>query len=129
LYGDTFESMVTECSEGMEFAGLYIPNPPEGEGWQVSVVDVKTKSGRPCIVWRRPKPDADSNGIVFLLAPDPDEKAPLLKAHNEEAEREGAEFGNYGAYTGEGVITSKTTRGILTSVEKNGKVTHHWEEY
>jgi hypothetical protein len=41
----------------------------------------------------------------------------------------GAEFGNYGAYTGEGVITSKTTRGILTSVEKNGEVTHHWEEY
>jgi hypothetical protein len=66
---------------------------------------------------------------VFYFAPDPDEENPLLKAHNTEAERACAAFGNYGAYTGEGVITSKTTKGILTSVEKNGKVTHHWEEY
>jgi hypothetical protein len=67
--------------------------------------------------------------MVFLIAPDPDEKDPLLKAHNTEAERMGAEFGNYGAHTGEGVILSKTTLGRLTSIEKNGEVRHYWEEY
>lgn len=64
--------------------------------------------------------------IVFYLAPDPDEKDPLLKAHNEEAERE---FWNYVKCQGDGEIMSKTNKGYLTSIMKGGKVGHHWKPY
>jgi hypothetical protein len=67
--------------------------------------------------------DDDDGGVTFLLAPCG--ISPLCRAHEAEAERSGAEFGNYGAYTGKGVIVSKTTKGILTSVEKDGEVRHH----
>jgi hypothetical protein len=63
---------------------------------------------------------------TFYIAPDPDETDPLLKAHNEEAERQGAEFWNYGKYTGEGDIMSKTDKGYLSTLMRDGKVKHYW---
>jgi hypothetical protein len=67
--------------------------------------------------------------ITFLFAPDPDEKNPLLRAHNAEAERVGAEFGNYGKYTDDESICSKTTKGYLTSIMKGSEIHHVWEGY
>jgi hypothetical protein len=50
-----------------------------------------------------------------------------MKAHNEEAKREGAEFWNYVKCQGDGEIMSKTNKGYLTSIMKGGKVRHHWD--
>jgi hypothetical protein len=44
----------------------------------------------------------DDDCVVFYFAPDPDETDPLMKAHNEEAKREGAEFWNYVKCQGDG---------------------------
>jgi hypothetical protein len=72
--------------------------------------------------------DKNDDCVVFYLAPDPDEKDPLLRAHNEEAEKQGAEFWNYVNYQDDGEIMSKTNR-VITSIMKGGKVRHHWEPY
>jgi hypothetical protein len=69
----------------------------------------------------------DDGCVVFYFAPDPDETDPLMKAHNEEAKREGAEFWNYVKCQGDGEIMSKTNKGYLTSIMKGGKVRHHWD--
>jgi hypothetical protein len=72
---------------------------------------------------------AEQGEYIFLFAPDPDEKDPLLAAHNAAAIERGAEFWNYGAVTFGDGITSKTSAGYLTTEVKNGQITHTWEPF
>jgi len=73
---------------------------------------------------------SDEN-VVHLFGPADDDWDRLGAAHEQEGLRNGAEFGNFGWVTGEDSITSKTSRGYLTSVmcRATGKVQHHWEIY
>jgi hypothetical protein len=72
--------------------------------------------------------DKDGNSISRVEMQPVDEAwEALCDAHDEEAERQRAKFGNYGWVTDEHCITSKTSRGILTSaIGPNGQVIHEW---
>jgi hypothetical protein len=52
----------------------------------------------------------------------------LIDEHNAEAERIGAEFYNFGWCTEENCITSKTSKGILSSTidPETGEIWHDW---
>ena len=59
------------------------------------------------------------------------EEAPLpLDEHGQEAARRGAQFYNCGWCTGYGDITSKTSRGRLTTIRnaKTGEIEHVWHD-
>ena len=68
----------------------------------------------------------DSNNVIELF-----EDGKLWREHEEEAQRRGAEFYNFGKCTCPGEwIFSKTSAGHLTStISKNGEITHYWEPY
>jgi hypothetical protein len=68
----------------------------------------------------------------FYFAPGSSGESPdedkMLKAHDAEAAKYGAEFFNYGKYTDRNLILSKTSRGILESRidPATTKVSHYW---
>lgn len=52
----------------------------------------------------------------------------LIAAHEEEADKHGAEFYNLGWASGDDFIHSKTDKGRLYSeIDAKGKVTHEWQ--
>ena len=54
----------------------------------------------------------------------------LWQAHEAEAQREGAEFYNYGWSTSPGGISSKTSAGYLESwISATGQIMHEWTPY
>lgn len=55
------------------------------------------------------------------------ERDTLLAAHLAEMEAAGAEATNLGAYEDQTTISSKTTKGRLTSKLKDGNILHGWE--
>jgi hypothetical protein len=71
---------------------------------------------------------------VFYCAPGASGVTPaedqMLRAHEVEAAKWEAVFGNYGWVIGHNSITSKTSRGILeTSIDLQSlKVTHEWTD-
>ena len=76
----------------------------------------------------------DEGYVIFYTAPgvetgDPVEDK-LLRSHEAEAGKQRARFGNYGWVTGDNIITSKTTRGKLTSWidPKTMTVEHEWHK-
>jgi hypothetical protein len=76
-----------------------------------------------------------SDAYVFYHSPgattgDPVEDK-LLRSHEAEAEKQQAEFYNFGQGTGENFIESKTSKGrLLTSVDpKTMEATHEWRTY
>ena len=78
--------------------------------------------------------DGDGEGtITFLMGPGacPDDPAEekLLREHEAEADRHGAEFWNYGAFLGHYALSSKTSNGYLYSKidPAKMKVTHYWD--
>jgi hypothetical protein len=70
--------------------------------------------------------------ITFFVAPgavtDDEVWNTLLRSHEAEAKRQGAEFGNYGWGTTDNGICSKTTRGRLSSEinPETMRVEHYW---
>jgi hypothetical protein len=77
----------------------------------------------------------DDDSITFLIAPGacPDDPAEekLLREHEAEAARQGAEFSNYGWGQSDYGLASKTTAGVLDSQinPETMEVTHTWETY
>jgi hypothetical protein len=71
--------------------------------------------------------------ITFLMGPGacPDDPAEekLLREHEAEADRHGAEFWNYGAFLEHYALSSKTSNGYLYSKidPAKMKVTHYWD--
>jgi hypothetical protein len=74
--------------------------------------------------------DPDQIEHVFYVAPSPDHPE-FVQQHQAEAERQGAEFYNFGASSGDDWIGSKTSKGWLhTDIDRDtGKVSHHWEPF
>jgi len=69
---------------------------------------------------------------VYLRPAHDDEYWDRLEvAHEQEAVRNRAEFYNFGWYTDDDSIMSKTDKGYLTSVlcRATGKFQHYWEPY
>jgi hypothetical protein len=79
--------------------------------------------------------DEDECCITFLIAPGacPDDPAAakLLREHEAEAARQGAEFWNYGNCLDKDAVSSKTSKGYLVSQidPETMEVTHTWETY
>ena len=63
---------------------------------------------------------------TFYIEPDPDETDPLLLAHNAELKRRRAKPGNYGKYIGPGEIMSRTDKGDLSTIMRDGEAKHFW---
>jgi hypothetical protein len=60
--------------------------------------------------------------------PPESEHVKLWQEHEAEADREGAEFYNYGKFTTDDSIYSKTSAGHLVSwVSATGQIMHEWE--
>jgi hypothetical protein len=74
-------------------------------------------------------------GVKFYIAPgasaDSPEEDKMLRGHEAEAARHGAEFYNYGKALAQNSICSKTSIGILTSCIDPATMTvsHHWKWY
>jgi hypothetical protein len=64
---------------------------------------------------------------TFYIEPSPDHP-PFVLLHQAEAERQGAEFYNFGKVVGDESISSTTSKGWLTTEidRKTGEVSHHW---
>jgi len=80
--------------------------------------------------------DGDETGMLFLMGPGCDLDDPvadrLLREHEAEAARHGAEFGNYGCFQGLPYeFESKTSKGRLYSrIDPDRmEVTHTWTPY
>jgi hypothetical protein len=79
--------------------------------------------------------DQNEGGITFYFRPGAPGATPehekMLRAHDDEAAKHGAEFWNYGKYIDKYFISSKTTMGYLDSRidPKTMKVEHRWELY
>jgi Protein of unknown function (DUF2695) len=80
-------------------------------------------------------PEWSPTGVTFLIAPgacpeDPAQER-LLREHEAEADRRGAEFWNYGWGQSDYGLASKTTAGVLASQinPETMEVTHTWGTY